>query len=114
MFLNKLGIFKIKVVNLQSKQKQKRMKYITKQETVEAIKELFDYENNKESNNVIVVENKEEDRTTFMVNKQYLERFEVIDKLQSFFADKVIDDGQCRVDNITFVFTSFFIENRSV
>lgn len=90
------------------------MKYITKQETVEALKELFDYENNKKSNNVIVVEEQSGGRITFMVNKQYMERFEVIDKLKEFFADKVIDDGQCRVDNITFMFTSFFIENRSV
>ena len=90
------------------------MKHLTKQETVEALKELFDYENNKESNNVIVVEEQSGDRTTFMVNKQYLERFEVLDKLQEFFADKVIDGGQCRVDNITFVFTYFFVENRSV
>ena len=90
------------------------MKHLTKQETVEALKELFDYENNKESNNVIVVEEQSGDRTTFMVNKQYLERFEIIDKLKEFFADKIIDGGQCRIDNITFVFTSFFIENRSV
>lgn len=90
------------------------MKHLTKQETVEALKELFDYENNKESKNVLVVENKKEGRTTFMVNKQYLERFEVINKLQGFFSDKVIDGGQCRVDNITFVFTAFFIEDRRV
>lgn len=88
------------------------MKYLTKQETVEALKELFDYENNKESKNVLVVENKEEGRTTFMVNKQYMERFEVIDKLQGFFADNVIDGGQCRIGNITLLYTVFFIENR--
>ena len=90
------------------------MKRLTKQETVEALKELFDYENNKENKNVLVVENKEEDRTTFMVNKQYMERFEVIDKLKDFFADKVINEGQCRIENITFVYTIFFIEDRSV
>lgn len=90
------------------------MEKLTKQETVEALKELFDYKNNKESKNVLVVENKEEGRTTFMVNKQYMERLEVISKLQEFFSDKVIDNGQCRVDNITFVFTAFFIEDRSV
>lgn len=90
------------------------MEYITKQETIEALKKVFDYEDNKENKNVIVVENKEEDRTTFIVNKQYLERFEVIDRLQEFFADKVIDGGQCRIDNITFVFTVFFIENQGV
>ena len=90
------------------------MKHLTKQETVEALKELFDYENNKENKNVLVVENKEENRTTFMVNKQYMERFEVIDKLKDFFADKVINEGQCRIENITFVYTIFFIEDRSV
>lgn len=90
------------------------MKHLTKQETVEALKELFDYENNKENKNVLVVENKEEGRTTFMVNKQYMERFEVIDKLEFFFADKAVDEGQCRIDNITFVYTIFFIEDRSV
>lgn len=90
------------------------MKHLTKQETIEALKELFDYKNNKESKNVLVVENKEEGRTTFMVNKQHMERFEVINKLQEFFADKVIDGGQCRINNITFVFTAFFIEDRSV
>ena len=89
------------------------MKHLIKQETVEALKELFDYKNNKENKNVLVVENKEEGRTTFMVNKQYMERFEVIDKLQGFFADKVIDEGQCHIDNITFVYTIFFIEDRS-
>ena len=90
------------------------MKHLTKQETVEALKELFDYANNKESSNVWVTENKEESKTTFMVNKQYMERFEVINKLRGFFVDKVIDGGQCRVDNITFVYTMFFIEDRSV
>ena len=90
------------------------MKHLTKQETVEALKELFDYENNKENKNVLVVENKEESRTTFMVNKQYMERFEVIDKLKDFFADKVVNEGQCRIENITFVYTIFFIEDRSV
>lgn len=88
------------------------MEYITKQETIEALKKVFDYENNKENKNVIVVENKEEDRTTFMVNKQYMERCEVINKLKRFFTDNAIDDGQCRIDNITFVYTVFFIENR--
>lgn len=89
------------------------MKHLTKQETVEALKKLFDYENNRASKKVIILEEQSGNCTTFMVDKQYLERSKVIDKLQEFFADKVIDDGQCRIDNITFVFTSFFIENRS-
>lgn len=90
------------------------MKHLTKQETVEALKELFDYEKNKESKKVLVSEDKEECRTTFMVDKQYMERFEVIGKLMEFFTDKVIDEGQCRVDNITFIYTIFFIEGRNV
>lgn len=86
------------------------MKMITKQEAVEALKELFDYKNNKDNKNVMVSE--KDGTTTFMVNKSFLERYEVVGKLQDFFSDKVIDGGQCRVDSITFVWTMFKIEDR--
>lgn len=84
---------------------------ITKAETVEGLKKLFGYENNKENKNVMVSE--KDGKTTFMVNKMYLERYDVIDKLQDFFADKYIEDGQCRIENITFVYTIFHIEDRT-
>jgi len=87
------------------------MKALTKQETIEALKEVFDYEAHKESREVMVAL-KDNSDATFMVDKRYMERFEVIDKLQEFFTDKFIDGGQCRVDNITFVWTAFYIEDR--
>ena len=87
------------------------MKTITKHDAVEELKKMFDYENNKESRNVMVSEN--DGTTTFMVSKLYLERFEVIDKLQDFFYDKAIEDGQCRIDRITMLYTVFFIEDRT-
>lgn len=88
------------------------MKAITKQETIDALKNIFDYEAHKESREVMVAL-KENGDATFMVDKRYMERFEVIDKLQEFFADKYIDGGQCRVDNITFLWTAFYIEERA-
>lgn len=87
------------------------MEMISKQEAVDAIKKFLDYENHKENKEVIVSEKNGSWR--FMVNKSYLERFEVIDKLQDFFFDKVIEDGQCRIEPITFVYTMFFIEDRN-
>jgi len=50
------------------------------------------------------------DKDSFMINKQYKERLEVIDILQEYFANKVIIDGYCEVHNITFVFTTFEIK----
>lgn len=86
------------------------MKHLTKQETVEALKRLFDYENHKEKNEVMVSE--KDGTTTFMVNKMYMERYEVITKLQQFFKDKVVENGQVRLESITFVFTVFHVKDR--
>lgn len=88
-----------------------KIKTITKEAAVEALKQLFDYENNKESKNVIVATH--EDKTTFMINKQYLEREEVIRILADFFGDKVFNEGQCRVEPITLLWTAFHIEDRN-
>ena len=86
------------------------MEKLTKQEAAEALKKLFGYEENRESRNVIV-SGASDGSTTFMVNKQYLEREEVIGRLQDFFADKCIEKGQCRVEGVTFVWTTFVIED---
>lgn len=86
------------------------MEELTKQETVEALKRLFDYENHKEKNEVMVSE--KYGTTTFMVNKMYMERYEVITKLQQFFEDKVVENGQVRLESTTFVFTVFHVEDR--
>lgn len=86
------------------------LKRFTKQETVEALKKLFDYETNKENRAVVVSE--KDGTTTFMVNKMYMERYEVITKLQQFFEDKVVENGQVRIEGITLVFTVFHVEDR--
>ena len=88
------------------------MEKLTKQETIEALKKLFDYESHKENREVIVAEH--DYGATFMIDKRYLERYEVIERLQNFFTNKVIDGGQCRIDSITLLYTSFFIEDREV
>lgn len=53
---------------------------------------------------------KENDTADFSIGKKHFERHEVLQKLNEYFADKVIDGGWCRVDNITFVWTQFHIE----
>ena len=53
---------------------------------------------------------KENDTAEFFIDKKHFERYEVLQKLKEYFADKVIDGGWCRVDNITFVWTQFYIE----
>lgn len=53
---------------------------------------------------------KENDTADFSIDKKHFERYEVLQKLNEYFADKVIDGGWCRVDNITFVWTQFYIE----
>lgn len=56
---------------------------------------------------------KENDTADFCIDKKHFERYEVLQKLNEYFADKVIDGGWCRVANITFVFTQFWIEKVS-
>ena len=56
---------------------------------------------------------KSDGKGTFLIDKREFERFETIDKLQKYFANKVIINGQCRVDNITLLYTGFHIENRT-
>ena len=53
---------------------------------------------------------KENDTASFCIDKKHYERGEVIGKLSEYFADKVIEGGWCRVENITFVWTQFHIE----
>ena len=86
------------------------METISKKEAIEAVKKLFFFERNKESRNVVVTE--KDGDATFMISKQYLERYEVINRLQEFFADKTVDGGQCRVEGMTFVYTVVHIEDR--
>lgn len=87
------------------------MKSLSKQETIEALKQLFDYEAHKDTREVMIFE--ENGNANFMIDKRYMDRYAVIDTLQRFFADKYIEGGQCRIDNITLVWTTFDIEDRA-
>lgn len=46
----------------------------------------------------------------FFIKKQHFERFEVIEKLQDYFKDKIIADGYIKVSPITIAFTSFEVK----
>ena len=78
----------------------------TKQEVINDLKTIFPVD----GINVFVSE--ENGNATFNINKQYLERGAVIEKLMQYFNGLEIIGGQCRVDNITLVFTTFYIEDR--
>jgi len=97
---------------LSAEVKEAAMKAISKQEAIKSLKELFDYASHKDNKEVIVVE--EDGNAIFLIDKRYRERFEVIDKLQEFFADKYIEGGQVRVGSITLLYTQFIIEDRTI
>lgn len=46
----------------------------------------------------------------FMIDKREYERFDIIDKLQSYFKNRYLDGGQCRIEPITLLWTVFYIE----
>ena len=80
---------------------------ITKQDAINAIIDIFKLKESELSKYSV-----KEDNASFLIDKREFERFEVIDKLQEFFSDKSIIDGQCRIDSLTFLYTSVKIENR--
>ena len=65
----------------------------------------------KEDNASMLTE-RENDTATFMLDKRKYERGEVIEKLSEYFNGVSIIDGQCRIESITFVFTTVHIEER--
>lgn len=48
-----------------------------------------------------------EDGVTFFIDKNVTERCEVLEKLQEYFKERVINGGYCELSPITFVWTSF-------
>jgi len=85
---------------------------ITRREAINALKEMFETNTGKDDN-VSTLTEKENDTATFMLDKRKYPRYEIIDKLQNFFTDKSIIDGQCRIEGITFVLTIVHIEERT-
>ena len=87
------------------------MKQITRREAIEAIKEMFETNTGRDDNASVLTEN-EDDTATFMLDKRKYERGEIIGKLSEYFKDVNIMDGLCRIDGITFVFTTVKVEKR--
>lgn len=87
------------------------MKQITRREAIEAIKGMFETNTNREDNVSKFIEH-ENDTATFLLDKQKYERGMIIDRLCEFFDGVNIVDGLCRIDGITFVFTTVKIEER--
>ena len=87
------------------------MKQITRREAIEAIKGMFETNTGQEENVSRLIEN-DNDTATFMLDKRKYERGEIIGKLSEYFKDVNIVDGLCRIDGITFVFTTVKIEER--
>lgn len=49
------------------------------------------------------------DGVNFFIDKNVTERGEVLEKLQKYFEERVIEVGYCTVSPITFVWTSFVL-----
>jgi len=87
------------------------MKEMTRREAIEAIKGMFET-NTGEADNASMLTENENDTATFMLDKRKYERGEIIGKLSELFKGVKITDGLCRIDGITFVFTTVKIEER--
>jgi len=77
---------------------------ITKERAIKDLRGLFNI-SDKEFINAY------ETKGRFGINKQFMERFDVIDKLQEYFVDKMLEKGLgLVVGNITFIYTNFEIK----
>lgn len=74
---------------------------VTIQQAISDIEKIFGFTENSQYHEV--------GKGSFIIDKQKFERYEVIEKLQEYFADKVIDGGGCWISPITFVFTQIEI-----
>lgn len=87
---------------------------ITKEKAVDDIKNIFDLSiNEKNKENIISFYSQVDGRTSFYIDKRKYNRMEVISILSEYFSDKYISEGQCRIENITLVYTVFHIEDRN-
>lgn len=53
-----------------------------------------------------------ENKGSFFIDKREYERDDVISMLRKYFENRVITDGQCRIDSITLMYSMFHIEDR--
>ena len=85
---------------------------ISKQQAVEAIKGMFEILPFDKKENAKSFFSEKEGKVSFWFDKRQYLRFEVINKLTEYFADKNIVGGQCRVESLTILWTVVHIENR--
>ena len=89
------------------------MKKITTKQIIEDLKELFEINNysKEEGFRNFCIEGQNFIPAKFLIDKRKFERLQVIDMLQNYFSDKVIDGGYVEISPITFVHTEFEIKN---
>lgn len=81
---------------------------ITKQQAIADLKKIFNtrsWKNREDSKSFA-------DKGDFFIDKRVCERYKVIALLREYFKDKTIKDGQCRVESMTLLWTTFHIEDR--
>jgi hypothetical protein len=71
------------------------------EQVVEDLKRLFQIGKITEDNASCVSNNE------FLIDKRSFERFQVIEMLQEYFKDKMIDGGYLSLDPMTFIHTKF-------
>lgn len=81
---------------------------ITKQQAIADLEKIFNtrsWEDRVEGRSFA-------DKGDFFIDKGEYTRPSAIGKLQAYFADKTIIGGQCRLEEITLLWTIFHIEDR--
>lgn len=89
---------------------------ITMKDAVEGVKNMFDvvpFDNHGDEQS-FYIEDKECNTVSFYFDKLQYTREDVISRLVTYFNDKIITDGQCRIDAMTLVWTTVHIEPRNI
>ena len=87
---------------------------ITMKEAIDGILGLFEilpWEKREDEKSFYTVK---DGTASFFFDKRQYTRDEVISRLVTYFNDKTITDGQCRIDNMTLVWTTVHIEPRNI
>lgn len=89
------------------------MKQISKEEAAKALIQMFSAVPFKEKNECSNFYIEKDGSVSFYIDKRNNERYEVIEKGKDYFADKNIVEGQCRIENMTLLWTVLHIEGRN-
>ena len=88
------------------------MDNIIKEQAVGIIKEAFELDSFQERKEGKSFYGEDSEDVSFFFDKRQYDRATVIEKLRECFKDKNIVEGQCRIDNITLLYTVVHIEPR--